>query len=258
MIPLTMFAGSTSSSSGSNFVGIKYYITLPTTFFQLRSTGSVNYTVDWGDGNTQTSTSASLSHTYSSAGSYVVTITPTGTYKLYWNNNSHGERITACEISTDATWNVGTLMVSAFYGASNMTTLTINESATANATNFAYAWRDCSSLVSFPSLDLSGGTNIFCYSAWRGCSSLTTFPPNMFDSTGTLSSFLGLRDAWRDCALTAQSIENILTSLDTNGQSNILTHVGGGTNAAKSTWTTAANTAYTNLINKGWTISHNV
>jgi hypothetical protein len=34
-------------------------------------------------------------------------------------------------------------------------------------------------------------------------------------------------------------------------------NVSGGTNAGKTTWSTAANTAYTNLINKGWTISYN-
>jgi len=33
--------------------------------------------------------------------------------------------------------------------------------------------------------------------------------------------------------------------------------INGGTNASKSTWSSAANTAYTNLIAKGWTISYN-
>jgi len=78
----------------------------------------------------------------------------------------------------------------------------------------------------------------------------------MFDTTGVLlaNAFGG---AWQNGALTAQSIENILFSLDTNGQSNIELGIDGGTNAAKSTWTAAANIAYTNLINKGWTITFN-
>lgn len=80
----------------------------------------------------------------------------------------------------------------------------------------------------------------------------------MFDSTGTISgSATAFRDCWQNCALTAQSIENILVSLDTNGVTNKTTAVDGGTNAAKSTWSTAANTAYDNLINKGWTITFN-
>ena len=78
----------------------------------------------------------------------------------------------------------------------------------------------------------------------------------MFDTTGTLYSF-SFSSAWQDCALTAQSIENILVSLDTNGASNITLGIQGGTNASQTTWSTAANTAYTNLINKGWTISYN-
>jgi hypothetical protein len=78
----------------------------------------------------------------------------------------------------------------------------------------------------------------------------------MFDATGTLSAN-AFKSAWTSCALTAQSIENILISLDTNGASNITLGINHGTNAGKTTWSTAANTAYTNLINKGWTISYN-
>ena len=125
---------------------------------------------------------------------------------------------------------------------------------TSSVANFQATWRGCSGLTSFPALNFSSATNF--NSAWLSCSSLTSYPANVFDTTGTLVStafsitFLG-------CALTAQSIENILTSLDTNGSSNITLGINQGTNAAKTTWSTAANTAYTNLINKGWTISYN-
>ena len=78
----------------------------------------------------------------------------------------------------------------------------------------------------------------------------------MFDTTGTLISN-AFNLAWSSCALTAQSIENILVSLDTNGASNITLSISGGTNAGKTTWSTAAVTAYDNLIVKGWTISFN-
>ena len=63
--------------------------------------------------------------------------------------------------------------------------------------------------------------------------------------------------AWLNCALTAQSIENILVSLDTNGATGITLDIDGGTNAAKTTWSTAAVTAYDNLIVKGWAIAFN-
>ena len=92
--------------------------------------------------------------------------------------------------------------------------------------------------------------------AWRDCTSLATYPANQFDTTGTLVSS-AFNVAFLNCALTAQSIENILTSLDTNGSSNITLGLDGGTNAAKSTWSSAANTAYSNLVTKGWTITFN-
>ena len=125
---------------------------------------------------------------------------------------------------------------------------------TSSGNSFAFAWVNASSLTSFPSCDFSSATS-FTFT-WSGCSSLTTFPANMFDTTGTLSSN-AFGQAWTNCALTAQSIENILVSLDTNGTSNIDLNISGGTNAAKTTWSAAANTAYNNLITKGWTIAHN-
>lgn len=274
MIPLTIFA-----ASEDGFVGIKYYITITGTGWTLAGAGSVNYTVDWGDGNTETSTTNYLSHTYASAGSYVVAVTPTGTYRPYWNNSTDADRITVCEISTDPTWSPGSNLQDAFEGAAYMTTITMNFSATSNVTSLFRAWEDCYDLTSFPLIDTSNVTifgeawesnrdltsfplidtssGTYFYRTWYGCSNLTSFPANMFDSTGGLSSSNAFYGAWYGCALTAQSIENILTSLDTNGQSNLFTHMSGGTSAAKSTWSTAANTAYTNLINKGWTISHN-
>lgn len=149
-------------------------------------------------------------------------------------------------------------------------------------TNFSLAWAYCTGLTSFPVIDTSGGTNFS--QTWRGANNTTSqlvtfpsldfssattfnncwvysnalanFPANRFDSTGTLATN-AFTNAFTGCALTAQSIENILTSLDTNGAQNITLGINGGTNAAKTTWSTAANTAYTNLINKGWTISYN-
>ena len=85
----------------------------------------------------------------------------------------------------------------------------------------------------------------------------------MFDTTGTLTSnsFAG---AWLNCALTAQSIENILVSLDTNGATGVTLGIDGGTNAPRYTgtsgtnlnWSAAAETAFNNLGTKGWTINY--
>ena len=77
----------------------------------------------------------------------------------------------------------------------------------------------------------------------------------MFDKTGDFTSTNHLGSAWTNCALTDQSIENILVSLDTNGDTGVTLGINGGTNAGASTWSTAATTAYNNLVTKGWNIT---
>ncbi len=145
----------------------------------------------------------------------------------------------------------GTNFDSAWYFCSDLTSFAPTDLS--SGTNFAQAWRGCSSLTSFPAADLSSGTNFF--RAWRDCA-LTTFPANMFDTTGTLTS-TALGDAWYHCDLTAQSIENILVSADTNGASNTTLGIDAGTNAAYGAWSPAAQTALSNLQGKGWTVSYN-
>jgi hypothetical protein len=125
---------------------------------------------------------------------------------------------------------------------------------TAAGIGFDYAWQGCTSLTSFPSLSFASATSF--YQAWYGCTSLTTFPANRFDTTGTLAAG-AFSFAFRTCALTAASIENILTSLVTNGRSNITLDLDGGTNAGASTWTANAVTAYNTLISRGWSITRN-
>ena len=146
----------------------------------------------------------------------------------------------------------GTNFMNAWLSCSGLTSFpALNVSS---GSTFQDSWNGCSGLTSFPALDMSSGTDF--RGAWKNCSSLTSFPADQFDTTGTLisSAFSG---AFVNSALTAQSIENILTSLDTNGAQNITLQIGGGTNAGKSTWSTAANAAYDNLITKGWTINFN-
>jgi len=255
---------------------ITYGITSAGGTFNLRSTGAVDYTVDWGDGNNESSTSSTLSHTYT-AGDYTILVNSDNTYRPYFNNVSADvDQITSVAISGEA--DLGTNLGDAWRGADNMTSFVCPFDVTSGVTSFYNAWRDSSSLTSFPLIDTGSGTSFV--SAWNGCSGLSSFPQidtssgtnffrgwfqcfglssfpaHMFDTTGTLVAN-AFKSAWSGCALTAQSIENILVSLDTNGASNISLGIEGGTNAAKTTWSTAANTAYTNLINKGWTISFN-
>jgi hypothetical protein len=254
---------------------ITYGITSNGGVFNLRSTGTVDYEVDWGDGDAETSTLNVLPHTYA-AGDYVLTIDSDDVYRPFFDDSGDEDQLTSVAIGAEA--DLGTNLSDAWEGANNMTSFTCSFDATSSVTDFLRTWSRCSSLTSFalidtssgtmfnnawngcsglssfPQIDTSSGTNFF--RGWFQCFGLSSFPANMFDTTGTLSAN-AFKNAWSGCALTAQSIENILVSLDTNGASNIALGIEGGTNAAKTTWSTAANTAYTNLINKGWTISFN-
>ena len=137
---------------------------------------------------------------------------------------------------------------------------------TSSGTNFNYAWRNCTSLTSFPALDTSSGTSFS--NAWRDCSSLTTFPANFFDSWSPASvSSAVFNLTWDNCtSLTAQSVENILTSLDTSVVYGTNTGASGGTQLADNTididydgttLSSATTTAITNLKTKNWAISIN-
>ena len=130
----------------------------------------------------------------------------------------------------------------------------LNITGTGSVSNFSYAFRLMSGMTSFPSLDFSGGTNFS--GAWRQCPNLSTFPANAFDTTGTLTSN-AFSYTFNSCALSAQSIENILVSLDANGATGVTLHIDAGTNAGQSTWSAAANAAFNNLQTKGWTVTYN-
>ena len=114
-----------------------------------------------------------------------------------------------------------------------------------SGTNFTDAWRQCTSLTSFPLLDVSNATNFS--GAWYLCSSLQTFPANIFDSV-TATNFA---NAFTSTNLSSQSIENIVVSIDTAGQSNGTLDITGGGNATTAT----AQTAIDNLRGRGWTVT---
>jgi hypothetical protein len=133
--------------------------------------------------------------------------------------------------------------------------ITVPEVDTSNGTNFQEMFHFCRLITAIPSsMDFSKATNF--NETFAECDNFSDFPPNMFDVTGVLNPSAFSR-AFSSCALTATSIENILVSLDTNGQTGIFLSINGGANAKKSTWTTAAITAYDNLIIKGWTVQYN-
>jgi hypothetical protein len=127
---------------------------------------------------------------------------------------------------------------------------------TSSSTNFGNTWFGCSSLISFPLIDIEAGTTF--YRAWINCSSLTTFPANFFDSwTGTPANNCFMQ-TWDGCSsLTATSVENILNSIDTSGQSAPSSGVDIMIDYDAGTGTPSVATAVTNLKSRGWTITLN-
>ncbi len=75
-----------------------------------------NYDVDWGDGNTDTGDTGSATHTYTTAGTYTVTIT--GIFPaIYFHAASYAPLVTSVEQWGTNHW---LSMNSAFYGCSNL------------------------------------------------------------------------------------------------------------------------------------------
>jgi len=71
-----------------------------------------------------------------------------------------------------------------------------------SGTNFDGAWLNCASLTSFPELDVSSGTNFF--QTWQNCSALTSFP--LLDVSNGIAFF----GAWQDCeSLTSFPLLNV-------------------------------------------------
>ena len=182
----------------------------------------------------------------------------------------------------------GTSFNSAWRDCSSLTSFPLID--TSSGINFNGTWRSCTSLTSFPSLDYSNSTDMFaawlgCFSltsfpsstfplsrrfgyAWQNCSNLTSFPSGAFDnwSPSSVTNGAFLR-SWDGCtSLTAQSVENILTSIDTSGIYGTNTGLSGGTQLAAhtididydgTTLSSATTTAITNLKTKDWAISIN-
>jgi hypothetical protein len=238
--------------------------------FTLPTTGSgFNCIVEWGDGTSDayTGTMGSPTHTYPSVGTYEIKIS--GVFPSILFNNL-GDRRKIIEIKNLGVYAGGSVsQFSAFFGCTNLIINSPTLGFFGNVTNFSQAWRDCSSLTSFPLLDVSSGTNFssawrVCNSltsfplldvssgtnfanAWQSCTSLTSFPPNMFD-TVTATNFT---NAFLSTALNQTSIDNILVSINTANRSNGTFTQSGGSAPSVATGRPAIDA----LRSRGWTVT---
>lgn len=155
-----------------------------------------------------------------------------------------------------------TTFTNAFRGNNYTTFPSIN---TSSGTNFPAAWMFSYRLVSFPLIVVTAGS-AFSYT-WFNCPLLAHFPANFFDNWNPSVISSGVFDGtWGNCSLTSQSVENILTSIDTSGRWATTNGASGGTPLGDpvididydgGTLTTATTNAISNLKGKGWGITIN-
>ncbi len=171
-----------------------------------------------------------------------------------------------------------------FSGAWRQSGLTSFSTPLPTADILVASWRDCSSMTSFSVAELPLATDsrqsflncdfstfsteipkskAFQY-CWSGCSSLTDFSADVLANWNPVSLYDSVFDeTWANCtSLTAQSVENILVSIDASGKYATTNGASGGSALADAgidiDYNTATGTpAYSTLASlkaKGWSI----
>ena len=241
--------------------------TSATNKFTLPTTGTgYNYDITTSDGQVITGLTSGTTITFPTTGTYDVFIS--GAFPRFYFNNG-GDKDKLLDIKNFGIYALGsTNQAGAFDGCSNLVISATDIGHFENVTNFSLAWRDCSSLTSFPLIntssatdfssawvrcssltsfpliDTSSGTNFVA--TWASCSSLTSFPANAFD-TNIATDYTS---AFTTTNLTTQSIDDILVSLVASGVLN------GTFNQSRGQAPSATGqTAIATLTNRGWTIT---
>ena len=157
--------------------------------------------VDWGDGTSDTAISANTTHTYSSPGSYIVTISQNGTNTFtpdiglqeiivehesvegggFWDSNMQSASSSASNLKRWGSVDLGNVTL-------------FGRSSTSTSYRGQGAWYNCNSLTSFPDADLSSGTQYGF--AWYDCTSMTNFGDCTFNTTPNSCNF---NYAWYNC-----------------------------------------------------------
>jgi hypothetical protein len=247
------------TSSGTNLKDAWWGCTSLTSFPLIDTAAGTNFQSTWFNCNSLTSfplinTAAGTNfqsawNGCTSLTSFPLIDTSSGTnFTNAWSNCSS---LTSFPLINTA---AGTNFSLTWFGCSSLTSFPLIN--TAAGTNFYQTWHGCSSLTSFPLIDTSSSTNF--RDAWRYCNSLTDFPANFFDSWAGTPVANCFFNAWDVCpALTATSVENILNSIDTSGQSAPASGVDITIDYNASSGTPSVATAITNLQSRGWTITLN-
>jgi hypothetical protein len=105
-----------------------------------------DYNVEWGDGNTDTGQSGTTTHTYATAGTYDVSVTPTNQCRINFNNG--GDRLKVLDVKN---WGVGTWssvgLASAFSGCNVMDVTATDTPDLSIITNGSNMFKNCFAMV---------------------------------------------------------------------------------------------------------------
>ena len=169
----------------------------------LVSGGSYNSTVNWGDGSSDTITSynqAEVTHTYSSAGQYEISIE--GTLQG-WQFNNAGDKLKMLDIKQYGVLDLSTN--AAFYGCTNLDA-SATDAPTISSTSFFNMFRDCTNFNgAIGNWDISTVTNLQeCFYFAR------TFNKSL--NSWNVSNVTTLQSTFRECS----SFDQDLNSWDTS------------------------------------------
>lgn len=155
----------------------------------LVSGSTYDFYVDWGDGSAvdhiTTWNQAQATHNYPTSGSYQMSITGTMP-RWYFNSGGSKDKLLSIDSWGPMVW---TNFDSAFLYCTNLTSIA-SDGNFSSVTSFAQAFWGCSSLTSFPSMDLPACTT--CYGAWANCPALVSVGAvNAPNSTSYWAAFYG-------------------------------------------------------------------
>jgi hypothetical protein len=205
--------------------------------------GTVNFDIDWGDGNIETylTTGSGINHTYPLANTeYIISMTENEVGKFPGINvNNLPKKTQYLEIMQWGT-NQWTSLDNAFRGCSNLIITATDGDTTdfSQITSLSNSFLNCTSLTSFPHLNFSNVTSF--YSTWMN-TGLTTFSCDISSGTdftdtfngtplvsfsGDLSKAEGITGIFSGCPLSVGSYSNILNNLVTNLNYSLVLDVG--------------------------------
>lgn len=127
----------------------------------LISTGSYNMVVDWGDNSTSTITAynqAQVTHTYSSAGTYQISIKGTCTG---WQFSNNGDKLKILSVQNWGSLKLGTNQGAYFYGCANLNLSSVADVLNLKGTTeLSYAFALCTSLTTINNISSWDVSNV--------------------------------------------------------------------------------------------------